>query len=195
VIIPATFAQVNFRFGGVACPTGAEVTLGIAHQVDPLETPTSVADRCRDAWVAAIMPQLSNQVTLVEVLCKFGPNDTGAQGSVTDNTVGGIGIEAYAPNTAILVRKVTAGGGRRERGRMYIPGPAETAIAGGGELLPATVLALQGALDNFHTALDTGGLPPVLLHALGATVVPPPSTILSFEVQSRIGTQRLRNRR
>jgi hypothetical protein len=74
---------------------------------------------------------------------------------------------------------------------MYVPGPIEADIDSGGTLTSGVTNALQTAFDDLMTALGTGGIVPVILHAGAAA----PTTITEFDVDSLVATQRNRLRR
>jgi len=97
-------------------------------------------------------------------------------------------------NTAHLVRKFTAEGGRRGRGRMYVPTPTETNVNAIGVLLAAYITSRQAELVAMQTALaahaDVDGL--ALLHD-SAPFTPTPIT--SLVLQQVVATQRRRLRR
>lgn len=193
-IIPVGFAQINFRMTGFGVPYGAECVLGVEFGSFPAPTPSLIADDAADAWAVHIMPRMTADITLSEVSCKFGPNDTGPQGTVSRAVVGGVAQAGVTPNVAVLVRKNTAGGGRRNRGRMYVPGQPEAPLNANGDLTAPELNAWQVAFDGFYNALTTGALEPVVLHSPGISATPPPTGILGFSVQARVATQRDRLR-
>lgn len=186
------FAQFNFIFGGENAPTGAQVTLGAA--IVPEPDPEGYAQVVGQAWADEIMPFLAAQLTLVGVLCKIGPNDLGPSALVGFAEVGGAQGVADLPSGALLVRKVTAGGGRANRGRMFVPGVVEANWDAGGELDAGDLAAYQGAFDALRGELIGLGVTPVVLHD-EASPVTDPTPITSFEVQPRAATQRRRLRR
>lgn len=97
-----------------------------------------------------------------------------------------------APNLAILVRKRTTLGGRRNRGRFYLPFMAsEDDVAEGGFLLATPLADTQAACDDFMTELNTRDCPMFLLHADGGS----PTPVVQLEVQRQCATQRRRMRR
>lgn len=193
--IPATYGQANFIFTGADLPTGAEITLGFDHSGSGLTTPVLAAEAIFDAWVAAGMnATYANTVSLVRVDVKFGPNNVGPSGSDSGLSTGQAGGGADSPNTALLVRKNTAFGGRAGRGRFYIPGVPQSYINGDGTLLSTPRANCQTALDAFESELNTRLLPPVLLHAAGSPINSP-TPITSFTVDGRVATQRRRLRR
>lgn len=195
MIIPVDYLQANIRLGGVALPLGAEVTQGFAVGSFPSPTPTGVANDIADAWSTNVMPTLVNSVTFIECAVKFGPNDTGPAGAVARAVAGSNADQPLCPNTALLVRKITTLGGRRGRGRMYVPGVPETRFDGAGNMNSGDLNAYQVAFDGFLADCLTAGLEAVVLHAAGISSTPAPTPMIEYSVQSKAATQRDRMRR
>jgi hypothetical protein len=193
MIIPVPFAQVNWRFRGLAAPHGAEVTLGLNVDIFP-GTPADACVECRDAWVARIRPLQCNQIELEEVLVKFGPNSVGPSAVLGSSLAGSTASDTDPPHTALLVQKVTGVGGRAGRGRFYWPGFRTTLFDSSGLGDPAQIGALQTAFNGFHTDLVTAGLVPTLLHGPSSPITTP-IPITSFQVSGTAATQRRRLRR
>lgn len=110
-----------------------------------------------------------------------------------NETVNGIkGGSTVPPNCAQLVTKVTGLGGRRNRGRMYVPpfADAETNISNTGVLL--NLSGLQVLWDFFYDTViaDPGVSTFVLFHSDGT----PSTPITGLRVESVMATQRKRMR-
>lgn len=177
-------------FVGSAVPRNAQIAIGLDNGT-PL-TATALAEVVRDAWVDNVMPLLSETITLANVKVKLGPNATGAEVTIGVGEPGGeAAAEPLPPNVAILVRKNTALGGHVGSGRMFIPGIPEDVTTGGGQLVPASLAAFQGALAGFLDALFDGDASMVLLHT-GADV---PNIVDNLAVQQLMATQKRRIRR
>jgi hypothetical protein len=105
----------------------------------------------------------------------------------------GSGSQA-ASNVAVLVHKRTALGGRKGRGRLFIPwAVADSNVDEAGIIVPATVVTMQTAVTSFLNGIITEGMNMVLLHSpdkSGVTV--PPTTVSSLVVDGMIATQRRR---
>lgn len=193
VAIPTGFAQVNFLFGGAALPNGAEVTLAV-ESTGTVDTPAELAEFMANGWSSTILTGQSSNVTFLGTRVKFGPNETGPSAEFALSSPGGAASTTVSPNTAYLVRKITAQGGRAGRGRMYVPGPNETTVNAAGQVEPATLTAQQGLWDEFYDEMTSLDVQPVLLHGPEAPLsVPTPIT--SFQVDSVVATQRRRLRR
>lgn len=119
---------------------------------------------------------------------------TGGDPTVVESITGagdGVGAtEAVPPNTSLLIRKVTNFGGRRNRGRMYVPGLGDPQVGNRGELLGTGQADLQVIADQLLTDLDTAGYQMVIIHSNGST----PTLVTGLVVQAQVATQRRRMR-
>lgn len=106
---------------------------------------------------------------------------------------GTAGAGPLAPNSGVLIRKLTALGGRRQRGRMYIPGTPEGSVSAAGFLTGAYLTTVTTGADPIRTGLrNTAEVEEVvLLHNVAPFT---PTTITSLEGQTKIATQRRRLR-
>ena len=196
MIIPdAVHGQANFRFTGPAAPTGAEVTCGFAIEVGGPILPVDIANAFITEWNTTIRTVQHSNVTLDSVYVKTGPNATGSDGAKPAGLNGAIGGDCAPANLAILVRKVTATGGKRGRGRMYWPGVPEAYIDSAGVLGAGVLAAWQTQASAFLAAMDGWNLPLCLLHSPGISIPPAPTDIVALTVQGTAGTQRQRMRR
>jgi hypothetical protein len=131
-------------------------------------------------------------MTLKEVKCKFGPNATGADHTLTSGVAGQQVSSSDAPQVAALIRKTTPFGGRTGKGRMFLPGLAEAVTDNGGTLTTTYRNDLQASVTawlNFHS---TQGLP---IHLLHGDPLLNPFVVSAMEVQSLVATQRRRIRK
>ena len=194
MIIPTDYAQANFKFAGDGVPLGAECTLGFNVELygsDPAGLAGEIisqisANNVNDNW--------SDDIRLDTVEVKFGPNSTGPSAEVVAGLGGGISGECSAPNTAFLIRKLTSTGGRTGRGRMYIPGVAESQVTLGGNLVSPYAADVGATWEAFRTDMSSAGAVPVLLHGPGSPVSTP-LIITSFLCDAKVATQRRRLRR
>lgn len=194
MIIPVGFGQITFRFTGSALPHGAAVVLGFDH--DGSKTAFEYAEDGYAVMASTILGQLTDDIQLTSTLVKLGPEDDGPSAEYADVTAGGYNTATAPPNVALLVRKNTALGGRRHRGRMYLPGVAEGDVNDDGSLESIYHSNVNGQVSAFGAALVLQGMDPVLLHDQPSTgVAPAPTPIDSFQLQTRVATQRRRLRR
>lgn len=101
--------------------------------------------------------------------------------------------DALVVNSSVLVRKVTASGGRKHRGRCFLPpyGTHNGQVDAAGNLDTGHRNNLNADWAGFYDALVAGGVSPVLLHS---DPLDTPTPITSFVVQGVLATQRRRMR-
>jgi hypothetical protein len=141
-------------------------------------------------------------------------NDGGGGTAVYDSTnaavAGGIAANALPQNSCLLVTKRTALSGRRNRGRMFLPGVQAAAITEQGTMSGSTLDAWQPKLDAYLTGVNAiVGVACVVLHGPSTHWVlvdgqprrvpdpgpiPPATLISSLFLESTISTQRRRLR-
>jgi len=185
MIIPAGFYQANIVFVGAGVPTGAAITFG-GENPGPL-TAEQVADEISTSWdTSGMVGMYDQEVSTDRIQVKLGPNATGAFFDLQATYQGDMTGETGAPQVATLVSKQTQLGGR-----FFIPGLTESFVLIGGLIDGTELAAMQTIVDAFLTALVTNGVPMYLLHNDSTA----PTEVDSLEVQSRVGTQRKRNRR
>jgi len=189
-MIPANYAQIGLHFGIENAPRDAWVIHGVA-DVIPTNSPSEIFDALlpclEDKWPT----DLSDACTLFEVKIKCGPDDTGPFG-LFPCTIGGTRAgEVEAPQQSALVTKNTTHGGRKGRGRMYLPGIGIGETSTGGLLVSSFRTALQADLDIYIDDLAAADIPMVVLHADATS----PYLVDSLTVQSLTATQRRRLRK
>jgi hypothetical protein len=205
--IPAGFGEVRHFYIGSGAPTGAQVTYGIddAGIIDIDDW----VEQVHAAWGAAMEDHMVQNVDLIRTECKFGPDEDGPTVEFVE-TIGGNILTAQAPpNLCFLIRKQTALGGRRGRGRMFLPGVAEADVDQAGNVSEARQTGLNASFGTFHAALVTLDSPMVLLHdpatvwaledgqpvRVPVGVAPAPTVVTSLSAQAVAATQRRRMRR
>lgn len=185
--IPVGFAQATFIFTGAAAPNGAATTLGL----DPVSSdPVDIAELLASAWAANIDAVFSANLQLSSILVKMGPNETGNFHELAVGNVGAVSGSCDPPNTAWLIHKITATGGRRGRGRMFIPGVFAANTNDAGVIDSGTFTALTSSWDAFYEDLVSNNVPPALLHSDST----PPYAITGLTVDPVVATQRRRLR-
>lgn len=187
--IPDGFGQASFGFSGGPVPTGAIATLGFQNVADG--SASDIAGGMADVFGEEIVPLLTDSITFESVLVKLGPDETGPSATVAVSVDGELTGGAATPNVAYLVHKNTNLGGRRGRGRMFIPGVTEETVDGAGNLTSGTVSSWNTALATLLVTLATNDLPAYLLHD-GPT---PPTAVQTLTIDGRVATQRRRLRR
>jgi hypothetical protein len=208
--IPAGFAQIAFRFEFLEGGEPAITTIG--HDFNgQVGTNAATATAIADAWQTIVVPSMSNVIRYLGVSARIGV--AGSEPIVIDinRSVNGNNPQAAVPrNTAMLVRKRTGRGGRRGRGRMFVPGIVfETDVDQAGLYTSSVLVGWQNLFNSLYDQLVTIAGGPVLLHddqvitsyssvtgkpVYGPFDPGPPNDITSLTVDSRVATQRRRLR-
>lgn len=191
MIIPVGFSSLSVEFVGPGVPTGAAITFGVNQDV-LLTTVAQIGQAFAVAWDNANVKSLYDQsATVNNVHVKMGPNDVGPSGDRACDFQGTAVGEVGYPGVSALITKATALGGRKNRGRFFLPGITEADVAIGGALESSFLSACDIVMTNFFTELGDGGIPMVILHN-DATA---PTDVTALLVNSQSATQRRRNRR
>jgi hypothetical protein len=194
LIIPEGYAQVLIPIKHSLLNRSAAVTFGIRN--DQIGTPTTgTVNDIQAEFVPAI--NLDNNVVVGPTLARFG-TDTGEALAIegTVSTSGSSTSSSCPPNVAVLARKLTNRGGRRGRGRMFIPWWVdEASVDEAGNIAGATVTSFQSALSNFLAGLSAADLPMFILHdSIGGTPAGDPDQVQSLICDPLVATQRRRLR-
>lgn len=187
-------AQANLKFTGALLPTGAEITLGM-DIIDFAGGPIDAGGNISDNWATCgILACLGTSLNMSSVLVKFGPNDDGPAAEYVQARFGTRSGNQCSPQVAGLVRKVTLGGGRKNRGRFFLPGMLENDLQDDGLFSGTYITLVNTALADFLTKMQADNLRPVVLHseATGSAAI---HDITTFQLDARCATQRRRNRR
>lgn len=216
--VPEGYGRVihSFSLSGDAQPFA--VTYGLIEVDPPIDTPNDIAAAVHDAFGDLIVPELTNVITLTQTevyLQRTGPNYGPGEaaplvGTAVLNRVGGEAGQSAVQNTAYLVHKRTSFGGRRGRGRWYLPGVAEGDVSPAGAVGSGRVTSMNAALAAWLlrwdlTGSDLDGYFPVILHSYDPdadppaisdpTLLPPPHIITSMNLDGLAATQRRRLRK
>lgn len=113
-------------------------------------------------------------------------------GEAPESIVGTSSLTSMPPNCALLLSKVTTRGGRKGKGRMYLPpfNISESNVERDGSILTGNLATVQAYWASAFTALAASDVKPALLHSDGST----PDLITSWSVKALIATQRRRLR-
>lgn len=198
--VPVGDATIIVEAYHVDAPKHAFWTFGV-HPDDSTATPTAIATACAGAlgnpgsWYAA---SNTNNDVWFETVTAIKMTSTGP---ITGEYVAHLnGAEAWAappPQVAILAHKQTTRGGRRGRGRTYLPAfnVQESEITAGGVYTSTALLRMELAWVGFQTGLSDAGMNPVLFHTIpldGSHIDPDP--IVEWGIEPMVATQRRRLR-
>lgn len=205
--IPVGFGQATLTWTGAPVPRGAATVFGFQNTLDL--SAASCAETIQLLTDAFLMPAMDSGITLENVRVKLGPDDTGAVADSGQGAGGGLVQLSAPPNVSWLITKSSNLGGKRGRGRLYLPGVGEVAVGEGGTIDNADVLAMQTAVGNWLDELTAADMPMVILHGPPtewqlidgqprrvpiAGAIPVPSPVTALAVSSTVATQRRRVR-
>lgn len=197
-IIPPGYAEVTLPIRHSLVNRGAAVVFGV-HALGSAFTPDEQAQLVFDAFTETLGLRLDANTTMGPLRLAIGQDGGDPVLGFSGATVpGGRTMNSTSPAVAALLRKRTALGGRRGRGRMYLPWAcAEADVTEGGVIGGTTLSGLQDAAPQFLEDLEAVGLgmPMVLLHSTGSTPVPIPTNVTSLQVETIVATQRRRQQR
>lgn len=192
--IPEGYANVRWVYSvsGVA----KEMSFAIGVAPPTAASASEIAELADQAWAGAgqggaTSMQQGWTYLGTRVIKTFA--GTPSAGEFTLSVAGTATGETIPPNCAILVRKNTALGGRKQRGRIYLPPyrGQDADVSNAGLIGSMTQGILQTAFNTLVTQLNGLDLVPTLFHS---DPLDPPTTITSFSVQSLLATQRRRLR-
>ena len=194
LVIPVGYAQVAYRWllGGDPEPMISTTAVTVSGEGGDY---VGLGEDLNTEFSDAIgVDGMSNEWVYLGVILRVGQD--GGEALVVEvprSDQGAVDAGMLPNNCAILVRKITARGGRSGRGRMFLPpfSLIEDEVDGRGVLEPTF---LEGTQTNIDAWLG-GAHPKYLLHdetAPGGTV---PDPITQHIVDRRIASQRRRLRR
>lgn len=200
-LIPVGFAHILLPVWHVELTRRAAVTFGIAADLGDA-TPVEYLDYVVGSYVGTIGQLTDAGVGIGPATGRFGQD--GGEPLSVEGTFQGAGdrtMDSLPPNVSALVKKSSNRGGRRGRGRMYLPWALADADVGDTGVIGTTPLGnLQTEVSNFWQALEDG-ISPVetaamyLLHdSEGSTPAGSPNKVTALTLQSVIATQRRRVR-
>jgi hypothetical protein len=189
-MIPTGFGEISVIHSGAGIDGQAIWSMGFDNNA--ADSATDVATNVSAALASlGYLDILSTSVTVDEVRVKLGPDSTGESASDFPSLSGTVGGQAAPPNLALLVRKNTALGGRRGRGRCYIPGLPEFALDQNGLVVSSIITIAQDFFTDWGGAMVLASKPLHLLHGDATS----PTAISSLVVDGKLATQRRRLRR
>lgn len=198
-VVPPGFAAVSLPLQHQLLARTAYITYGI-DVGDIAGASIAAANKQVANFVDSWGDELDDQVVVGPAILRIG-QDGGDPLSV-EGTETGTGDESSAmlpPNCALLMKKSSNLGGRRGRGRCYIPWVVQEAAANDvGIIDPASLLVRNADADSWLAALaapdgGTPATPMVLLHSTSEiSSTPAPSLVIGVSCDSMIGTQRRR---
>lgn len=184
LVIPAGYCEVAFHHKPVGSLREAVCTLGLGYGGTDLATD---AIAVQNAWANRVTPSMADNWKYTQFTARI------QAGTVYDASflVGGTTSHPpTTPNVAFLIKKVTGAPGRKNRGRMYLPGVSEQDVDSLGVVVGSKITEIDAGLVQFQADILTAGFQLALLHN-DAT---PVTGINSLKTQALCATQRRRLR-
>lgn len=193
--IPPGFAEIIVPIKHVSLQRAAALVFGVELTTSGPD-PIDVADDFALAWNLNAAGRLDSNVNWGPVEARVGQDGGVALAGVGSLTGSGSRSgDSPSPNVAVLIHLRTARGGRRGRGRKYVPWyVGETEVDETGTITPAVVTSCTTAFSNLRTALTSNGLDLCILHSSGLTPPGDPDLVTSVACDPRVATQRRRLR-
>jgi len=192
--IPEDYGTVLHSFQLEGMTRKCAVTYGIetASLVDPL---ADIAETISECYWGTWGTITDINLTLLETIVRVNIGDPDLATFTFPGPGGGAVSQTSPPiNCCVLVSKNTSRGGRRNKGRMYVPNVlAAASVSEAGVISGGAMTVLQAAADDHLAALTTAGAPMYVLHndpPVGVT----PAPVTSLNVDSTMATQRRRMR-
>lgn len=194
-IIPPGFADCAVEIVHTALARPAYVTFGVAVPGGTTD-PDVIAEDVATAFTApnSMSDRLDTGCTVTTVTCRVGQDAGDPRIGVFAPNKAGVGLANAVPvNVAALIHKRTNFGGRRGRGRIFMPWCLDdTEVDEGGAIGVAARADLQANADVFLNVFALGGYSMVVLHSPGQSSASVPFPVTSLTVDPRVSTQRRR---
>jgi len=190
MFIPTGYGQATLVFTIPGPSSPAMITFGYTASLT--QGVNNQAESIFDAWATAgaLWTAQDAQTVLneVRVLRRIASGEL-ESGLHVEDRAGSQAGEGAPPQVALLIQKITGLAGRKNRGRMYVPGVIATTQGGGwgGTFISDT----QGRANTFFTALGTASADMVILHN---NQLDTPTPVTGLNVVALSATQRRRIR-
>lgn len=196
VVIPPGYAQASIEYwlAGYTRPAVTTWGLDISANVYDAE---SMANGFHEMYTTAFLPRTDSNVTLRNARIIVGQDAPDPIIGTSVLTTAGTSSRASTPPAlALMISTPTGLGGRRNRGRKYIPwAVAESDVDEYGTIGSTTITAWNGSCIQFVNELADNQWDLVLLHGAGSSPVPAPTPITGLAPNPIIRTQKQRQAR
>lgn len=157
---------------------------------------TPVAQLVSDAITEpdSLIAVIDTQVKVATVTARVGTQAGEPYIEVVNTNESGKSANKTLPaNNAVLVHKQTTRGGRRGRGRLFIPWVVDgTSTSESGTISDYARNAIQDNIDRWYDYLVDADVPMVVLHSPGRTAPGLPDRVTGLAVSNLVATQRRR---
>jgi len=182
--IPVGGALCTFELGGPGQDGEVLTTIGLIKD-DPWVD--GDAHNIYDDFVANVVASLATPLLIhaCELRIQIDANDQVIQRWEEENN-GSDGADMLPLNVSMLVKKLSGVAGRKNSGRMFIPGLREARVDDAGRLTSSFQAAMQTGVDAFYDALVADGWPPYIFHHGPGD----PRAVTSLVVAGAVATQK-----
>lgn len=193
--LPVGYAQASFVFQCTGISDPIVTTIGCQPQGGI--SAATIADAVYTSWTSATAPfapaKVANSYTLTSVDVTLETASGPVLGQKLVNAAGTMVTVVVSAQVCVIARKQTARGGRKGRGRMFLPGAilVEANIDSAGIILPAFRTTLDTNLTAALSLMSSNSVPAFLLHSDPLIT---PDAIIGMSTVSVCGTQRRRLR-
>lgn len=198
LIIPPGYAQCSVQMLHASVTRPAYITLGVDWRTVGGDFAGAVVG-FGDNLIPALDDRVDSNVTFGPIIARVGSDDGALVYEDTRLTAGARNMASASPSVSVLVEKRTARGGRRGRGRMFVPWACSVGSASdtdeAGKLSSAAITAWVGTLATIMSNFAADATPLVILHNTGDTTPGAPDPIISLGVDPVVGLQRRRQGR
>ncbi len=200
LIIPDGFGQVIHSLTLSGDPEPMAVTFGVESAGADAANASTIAQGLHNAFFDAFDALLPTVYSLLQTEVRFNV------GGSADLVVG-IHVEPKTflnstppvpQNSAYILQKRTNLSGRRNRGRLYLPGVGEVLVDAAGKMSATAITGVNGDAAGWLNAIKTtvtGITNMVVLHSTGISGAPPPTIVQQLLLDPILGTQRRRLRK
>jgi hypothetical protein len=193
-VIPIGFSDFSVEIAHSLYGRRSFVTGGVDNGANL--DPSNIAQAVFDSFTIPLMlGRLDSNATVMSATVRMGTDGSPLIGvSTSPPEAGTLSQSTVAANSAVLVNKRTALGGRKNRGRWFLPWfITESEVDEIGIITPASVASLQTALNACLVAFQAApidGL--VILHDSESPPPHDPTPVVQLQASSLIGSQRRR---
>lgn len=191
-VIPEGYFEAQAIFSTPAAGGPAMVVTG--HTQNELSSPDEEAELvAENCWGAdgSLISVMSSSYALIQVNVYANQGGPDLLVGQWNGQIAGDGSGAAAPQVAVLVQKQSPFAGRRNRGRMYVPGVQQNSVGADGDLDGTSLSGWQAAAETFLAETQSHGVDLVILHNEPAVT---PTIVTGLSVQALTATQRRRVR-
>lgn len=196
IVIPPGYAQFSIEFWLTDYNRPAVNVWGVDCR-DNIYAPDTMASGFLDIIGPSIAAGIDSNVTMRDVRMVLGQDGADPVVGFSTGSYAGTAVrESTAPALACLINLNTGLGGRRNRGRKYLPWALnDTSVSEKGAVENSAVTGWNTRMAAVKTAMAANEWVPVLLHGTGSSAVPDPTPVTTMTCSPVISTQRQRQAR